>query len=134
MNNNQSKFEYLRDKNDTIIVNITTYPKRDKFLPVMLKYFTKQTYKPNKIILWLSKDEYDKNNLPIHIQKCLDEKWLTDIMWVDKNIYCHKRHETFKYNNNAYNIFADDDIYYPIDYVEKLYLYSKICSNGIIYF
>lgn len=114
-----------------IIVNLTTYPKRDKYLYKMLKHFSNQTLRADKIILWLCKEEYDNDNLPTTIQKCLDENLLTDIMWVDKNIYCHKRYDVFKYYNDAYNIIVDDDTYYPEQFVKELYDYSsslnKVC-------
>lgn len=121
-------------KKDTIIVNITTYPARDNFLYKALKYFDKQTLKPDKIILWLSETEYDKENLPDTILNCLKENLLTDILFINKNIYCHKRHECFKYFNYAFNIFIDDDIYYPLDFVEKLVYYSKLYNVPTSYF
>ena len=119
---------------DTVIVNITTYPLRDKFLYESLQYFQKQTLKPDKIILWLSKDEYDENNLSENILRCKEDNLLTDIMFINKNIYCHKRHECFKYFNYAFNIFIDDDIYYPLDFVEKLVYFSKLYNVPTSYF
>ena len=47
-------------------------------------------------------------------------------MWVDKNIYGHKRWDAMKYFNNSYNIFIDDDLYYPADFVEQL---IKLCNK-----
>ena len=106
-------------------INITTWTKRDQYLPIMLKAFTKQTLKPYKIILWLSREEYDQDNLPESILECVNKNLLTDIMWVDKNIYCHKRHECFKYFNDVYNVFIDDDIIYPNSFLEELIEGSK---------
>ena len=54
----------LKSDSDIIIANITTWSKRDMHLFEMLSYFRKQTLYPDKIILWLSNDEYDKHNLP----------------------------------------------------------------------
>ena len=52
-----------------INVNYTTYPLRDKYLYESLKSIQKQTLKPDNIFLWLSEDEYDKDNLPETIQQ-----------------------------------------------------------------
>ena len=127
-----AKFTVITE--DTVVVNVTTYPARDKFLYKALDYFKNQTLKPTKIILWLAKDEYEENNLPDTILNCLNDGLLTDIMFTYKNIYCHKRHECFKYFNYAFNIFIDDDIYYPVDFVKDLVHYSKIYNLPTSYF
>lgn len=114
-----------------IIVNITTYKKRDWCLYEMLTNLQKQTLKPNKIILWLSEEEYNKNDLPQTIQKCIDEHLLSDIMWVEKNTYCHKRYACFNKFNHCYNIMVDDDILYEKNFIENLYNESKKHQNCV---
>lgn len=119
------------DKNDKIIVNFTTWTKRDMYIPFLLKYFKNQTLYPDEIICWLSEDEYH-GIIPKSIQYCLDNNLLTDVKFVKGNIYGHKRYETFKYNLDAYNILIDDDLYYPIDYVESLYKACKEYPDDVI--
>lgn len=142
MRDNEHKLirEYIKTKyNKTysdlldakLFVNITTYPLRDMYLPLMLENLKKQTKKPDKIILWLSEEEYDKSNIPLHIQKCLNNKLLTEIRWTEKNIYCHKRHEVFKTDNDVYNVFMDDDLLYENTYLETIYNSAKKHSNCV---
>lgn len=114
-----------------IFVNITTWTKRDKYLPKMLLNLQKQTLKPSKVILWLSEDEYDINNIPQHITDCFVKQLINEIRWVKNNIYCHKRHEVFKTNNDVYNFFMDDDLLYEENYIERLYESSKKHLNSI---
>lgn len=114
-----------------IIVNFTTWHKRDWCVPIMIKEFKKQTIKPNKIFCWLSREEYDINNLPIHLQQGV-ENGDFEIKWVDKNTYCHKRHDVFKEYNDCYNIFIDDDNIYPPTLLEELYNTSIKHQNTII--
>lgn len=104
-----------------IYVSITTWTKRDKFLPVMLKSIQNQTLKPDKIILWLSEEEYDKNNIPTHIQECLDTGKLSEIQWVKRNTKGFKRYNSMKIYPYAYNILLDDDIEYDKDFIKDLY-------------
>ena len=52
-------------------------------------------------------------------------------MWVDKNIYCHKRHECFKYFNDVYNVFIDDDILYEPNFLEEIVNNSKNYQNCV---
>lgn len=126
--------------NGGIIVNLTTWLKRDWCVPEMLHNFKNQTIKPNEIILWLSYDEY-KGVIPEHLLKCLSNRLLTSIRFVNGNTYGHKRYETFKTNNNCINILVDDDILYWDTYVEELvnackkYPYHSItyCSTEIEY-
>ena len=115
----------LKSDSDIIIANITTWSKRDMHLFDMLSYFRKQTLYPDKIILWLSNDEYDKHNLPESIKKTLEQGLITEIKYIDGNTYAHKKWETFKINYAAYNVMIDDDIYYPITFVEELYAKCK---------
>ena len=85
----------LKSDSDIIIANITTWSKRDMHLFEMLSYFRKQTLYPDKIILWLSNDEYDKHNLPESIKKTLEQGLITEIKYIDGNTYAHKKWETF---------------------------------------
>lgn len=123
--------EFDKINESPIIINITTWTKRDYCLYPMLKHLQKQTLKPDKIILWLSHEEYDYKKLPENIQKCIDEKLLTEVMWVDKNTYCHKRFECFKYFNDCYNIFMDDDILYEPNFIKEIVECSKKHQNCI---
>lgn len=108
-----------------VIVNITTWTKRDYCLHKMLENLKEQELKPDKIILWLSREEYDENKLPQTIKSCVDDGLLTDIMWVEKNTYCHKRFECFKYFNDCYNIFLDDDILYQKSFLKEIVTAAK---------
>lgn len=114
-----------------IAVSFTTWRERDKFVPRMLDNFVKQTHKPDKIILWLSEDEYGGRNIPTHIKKYVDSK-IIDVEWVKENIYSHKRYESLKKYKGWVNIFIDDDILYDTTYVEELYTSSIDYPNSVI--
>lgn len=129
----QKNNKVIQTKKDSIIVSFTTWKKRDKYAVKMLEKFQNQTVKPDKIILWLSKDEYN-NKIPKHLQLCLDSGLLTDIKFVDGNTKCYKRWEVFKEYDNAYIILLDDDFYYPEDYIEKLYNAAKQYKCPCCYF
>ena len=109
-----------------VIVNITTWRKRDWCLYEMLSNLKKQTLAPDRIVLWLSKEEYNPaDELPATIARCYNEHLLTDIMWVEKNTYCHKRYECFKIFNNCYNVFLDDDLLYRPEFLKELVTAAK---------
>ena len=114
-----------------IVVNITTWKKRDLYLYKMLENLKKQTLYPDRIVLWLAEEEYDKNNLPETIKKCINEKLVTELKWVKENTKGHKRYDCFKYFNNCYNLLLDDDILYKPDFIKELVEASKKHQNCI---
>lgn len=123
--------EYDKIVKAKIVVNITTWTKRDWCLYPMLKNLKQQTLYPDRIVLWLSEEEYDKDKLPQSIQKCIDEKLLTDVMWVKQNTKGHKRYDCFKYFNDCYNVLLDDDILYKPTFIEELVNETKKHQNCI---
>lgn len=111
-----------------IIVSLTSYEERFKDLELSLYSLINQTIKPDRIILWLS-DEYNLSDIPYSITKYvkngLEIRFVKDIRSYTKIIYALKE---FPY---AINISADDDIYYPKDWLEKLYLSYIACPDDI---
>ena len=118
---------------DKIIVSVTTWKKRDEAFVKMIEHFQNQTMKPDKIILWLSYDEY-QGIVPEHLNECLKKKWIDEIRFVPGNTYAHKRWEVFREHKNDYVILIDDDLYYPIDYISELYNNSKQQKCPCCYF
>ena len=114
-----------------VYVNFTTWKKREMVVPTMLSHFSHQTFKPTKIICWLSISEYH-HTIPQHVQECLDNHLLDEVRWVRGNTYCHKRWEAFKYYGDGYNLMIDDDLYYPEDYVETLLAYSLAYPRTVV--
>ena len=109
--------EYQRET--PLIVSLTSYEERFNDLAISLYSLLNQTIKPDKIILWLS-DEYDGvNDLPYeitrYIKNGLEIRFVKDIKSYTKLFY------TFKEFPNAVIVTADDDIYYPKRWLEKLY-------------
>lgn len=119
--------------NDYIVASFTTWTKRHNIAAKMLEHFKNQTKKPDKIICWLSSDEYKGENIPTCLQKFVNDGYL-EIMWVKENTKAFKRYETFKYYNNCYVVLLDDDVYYDNDYVERVYNAAKSTKSITCYF
>ena len=106
-----------------LIVSITSYEERFSDLVLSLYSILNQSIKPDRIILWLSDTIPDLTYLPYEITKYikngLEIKFVKDINSYTKIIYA------LKYYSNAIIVTADDDIYYPVYWLEKLY-YSYI--------
>lgn len=107
-----------------VIVSITSYDGRFEDLVISLYSLLNQSFQPDRIILWLS-DEYDLNSLPYEITRFikngLEIRFVKDIRSYTKIIYALKEF------SEAIIVTADDDIYYPKNWLKKLY-YSYISN------
>lgn len=112
-----------------IIVSLTSYEERFKDLPKTLYSLLNQSTKPDRIILWLSDELEDTTALPYEITQFvkngLEIRFVKDIGSYTKVIYA------FKEFNDSVIVTADDDIYYPKDWLKKLYLSYVAYSDDI---
>ena len=103
-----------------IIVSLTSYPKRINTLWLSIETLLRQSLKPDKIILWLAKEQFNGVEvLPSKLQ-ALQERGLT-IRFCD-DVKSHKKYlyAMQEYPNDII-ILVDDDSFYPLDTIEKLY-------------
>ena len=108
-----------------IIVSLTTFPSRiGKIYPNLLTLF-RQNLKPNKIILWLSEEQFPNgfNDVPEKIKNLknngLEIKFCEDLK-------SHKKYfESLKIFHNYTVITVDDDVFYPESLVYDLYELHK---------
>ncbi len=109
-------------RNPQIIVSLTSYPDRIYDIHYCLYSLLNQNFKPDKLILWLSKEEFPnlEKNLPSRILKL--KKHGLEIKWTEKNFGSYDKliHCLKKYPNDII-VTADDDLFYPEDWLERLY-------------
>lgn len=101
-----------------IVVSLTTYGERINSVYLTITSLIHQTIKANRIVLWLSEVEFCDENLPQTLRKLqdlgLEIRYCEDIKSYKKII------PTLNYYSNADIITVDDDIIYPVDFIEKL--------------
>jgi len=102
-----------------LVVSLTSYPERFKDLEISIYSVLNQTIKPDKIILWLSDEACSISSLPYeitrYIKNGLEIRFVKDIKSYTKVIYALKEFP------KSVIVTADDDVYYPEDWLEKLY-------------
>lgn len=121
-----------KDSSKKLIISLTSYPKRFPKLHLVLYSLLKQTVKPNKLILILSKKEIEKEeDIPNKI--LFLKKYGLEIKFVKEN---YKPYNKLIYTIKdfpEYNIITvDDDIIYPKWFLEKLFLKHKEYPQDII--
>jgi len=108
-------------RNPEIIVSLTSFPTRIPSLHKTISSLMHQTLKPDKIVLWLAKEQFPngENNLTAELlnlkQYGLTIKWCKDIRSYKKLIPALKEFP------NDIIITVDDDIYYDEKLIELLY-------------
>lgn len=114
-----------------LIVSITSYPKRFNVVHLTLESLLNQTMKPEKVIIWLSKDEASDEVLPKKILK-LKKRGLS-IEYVEGNIRSYKKliYSLQRFGDKAI-VTVDDDTIYPRDFLEKIYKTHLENKNDII--
>ena len=108
------------DKRDIIVtVSLTSFPARINQVYIAIKSLLLQSYKPDRIILWLANEQFPDHVLPDNLTEL--EKYGLEIKWCD-DLYGHKKYYycIHEQKPNEVIITYDDDIIYPVDSVKRL--------------
>ena len=124
-----SELENLKDyygvinskREPKVIISLTSYPDRMYDIHYCLYSLLKQTIKPDKIILWLAEEQFPNKEIDVP-QKVLDlvEFGLTIRFTKDIKSYKKLIPALIEFKNDII-VTADDDIYYPSNWLELLY-------------
>jgi hypothetical protein len=108
-------------RNPKLIVSLTSFPQRMYDIHFTIYSLLSQTLKPDEVVLWLGDNEFPNKeiDLPQSVLS-LKNNGLT-IKWC-KNIGSYKKLiPALKEFPDAIIVTADDDIYYPPNWLELLY-------------
>lgn len=124
--------EELRD-GQQIIVSLTTYSRRIHQVNIVVESLLEQTLKPNSIVLWLDKTEFNGlEDLPLNLLKLVNRG--LSIEFCDNLRSYKKLIPALEKYPQAIIITADDDILYPTDFVERLYKAYKKDPRKVHYY
>lgn len=106
-------------RNILVTASLTSFPGRIAYVHLAIKSLMLQSYKPDRIILWLAHEQFPDHKLPADLtdlQKYgLEIKWCDDLYGHKKYYYCIKEQK-----ENEVIITFDDDIIYPVDCIKRL--------------
>lgn len=119
------------DREEKIIVSITSFPARIECVGYAIKSLFNQSLKPDRIVLWLASSQFENVELP---------KLLIDLQERGLEIcYCEDLRSHKKYHYSLKNqkpnelvITYDDDLIYPEDSIKMLYLKHIKYPNCIV--
>lgn len=118
--NKRKNMLYKKRRNKKIIASLTSYPKRISTVWITIVTIMNQTMKPDEIILWLAREQFEGlESLPDNLIN-LQNQGLT-IRFCD-DLKSHKKYYySLIENPNDIVILFDDDMFYPKDTIKQLY-------------
>lgn len=125
-------------REERVIVSLTSYPARISFVHLAIKSLMVQTYKPDRIVLYLAKEQFPTKELPKELTDL--EEYGLEIIWMH-DIYGHKKYfyPVLNQKENEVVITFDDDIIYPKNAIARLMRTHKkypnclVCERGQTY-
>lgn len=120
-----------------VVVSLTSFPARIDSVWIVVKTMLLQSYTPDKVILWLSKEQFpNKNSIPENLKQL--EGNIFEIRYVEGDLRSHKKYfYAFSEFRDDIVITIDDDIYYSMHLIRDLlrlhksYPGSVICNYGL---
>jgi hypothetical protein len=101
-----------------VIITLTSIPSRIDKIWLCIESLLRQSYKPNKIILWLSTEEFQNRELPKSLIK--QQKRGLEIRFCEN----YKSHKKYYYTMKEYPqsiiVTVDDDIFYGKNMLKEL--------------
>lgn len=115
-----------------IVVSLTSFPVRINRIWLVIETILRQTQKPDKIILWLSNEQFP--SLDLLPQKLLKQRDRgLEIELRDSDLLSHKKYYyTLREFPDDIMITFDDDIFYPTSTIEELMEWHKIFPDAVI--
>lgn len=110
------------ERTPRIIVSLTSYPARIGVVPIVLERLLVQTVRPDKIVLWLSKEQFPmrEKELPDDLLAMRDHG--VEICWCDGDMKAYKKVlPALREYPDDLIVLVDDDLIYKVDFIEKLY-------------
>lgn len=120
-NLNETKLSLNKEKREHILTcSLTSFPDRINTVAQTIKSLMHQSLKPDRVILWLAKEEFQGKELPESIKKL--EQIGLEIRYCE-NYFGHKRYYKLieEQKPTELIILADDDILFPFKMIERLY-------------
>lgn len=99
-----------------LIVSLTSFPQRFDVLPLTLKSLLRQTIKPDMVMLWIAHDDFEQ--LPDTVLELRSQG--LKIRQTENFKSYKKLIPALREIPNAYIATADDDLYYPPNWLEGL--------------
>lgn len=115
---------------DDVIVSLTSIPQRIARLHICIESILQQELKPSRVILWLNaKDFPNLKNLPLPLR--LQMRRGLEIYQCERNWSYNKLLHSLRHWPGGKIVTADDDVFYPVNWLRDLYSKHEENPNSI---
>ncbi|MFC5581100.1 glycosyltransferase family 2 protein [Rhodanobacter terrae] len=115
------------DLGSKLIISMTSYGPRFKWLHLTIKSLLEQTIIPDAIVLWIAEEEM--GSLPNSVRELSDKITIAPT----RNLYSYKKIvPALRAYPHAHIVICDDDIYYPRHWLEELVRSFAIFGKAIL--
>lgn len=104
-----------------MVLSMTTYPERMKDVHYAIFSILNQSIAPEKFILWLAREEFPNGEKDISANVLQFKKYGLEIRFTDAIRSFKKIVPALREFSDHILVSADDDIYYPLDWLENMY-------------
>lgn len=119
-----------KQRKERYTVSLTSFPTRIPYVHIVIETLMRQSFKPDRIVLWLAESQFPNHQLPETLT-ALEKRGLT-IRYCE-DLRSHKKyHYAFQEYPDDNIILADDDLIYPRDTVKKLVKLHKKHPRDIV--
>lgn len=117
-------------RKEDVIISLTSIPARINTVWLTIESLLRQSYKPDKILLWLAREEFSEKKLPVKLLKM--RKRGLEIHYCE-NIGSYKKYyfTMLKYPE-AVVVTVDDDVIYPENMLSSLMRWHRKLPNDIL--
>lgn len=115
-----------------LVVSLTSYPGRMYDLHLCLHSLLTQTHKPDKVVLWLAEEQFPMREADVPRKVLALREFGLEIRWCPDYRSHKKIIPAVQAFPEAAIVTADDDLYYPADWLKKLWnSYQAAGGTGI---
>jgi len=119
-----------------LIVSFTSFPERIPTIGATVESILRQSLKPNKVLLWLAKEQFPEEKVPCELKKYLDAG--LEVRFCDEDLKPHKKsYYTAEAYPDSIIVTIDDEILYGESFLRRLYeayqnsdKHTVICELG----
>ena len=107
-------------RQEFVVVSLTSYPARINAIYLTIQTLLNQTYKPDRLVLWLSIEQFPKKEQELPKKLLGLKNYGLEICWTNDLRSYKKLIPALKEFPHAIIVTADDDVFYPNFWLDKL--------------
>lgn len=116
-----------------VVVSLTSFPARINKVHIVIESLLRQRVQPEKIILWLSKEQFPKKEADLPKKLLSQQSRGLEIRFVDGDIRSHKKYYyVFREIPDKHILTIDDDLLFPSTFVQDTYAVAKDYPNSVV--